>query len=94
MVGGGITFVLCGVQLAWVDDQYWKNFFGGMSLLGLGGFAVSMAMDGVSKGHLKLQYNTLHRAKTPRMFWAVTILILLAGGVVVAGGIWAIFLKG
>ena len=93
MVAGGVTFVVCGVQLAWVEDLRWKNVWGGLSLFGLGGFAVAMAMDGVAKGRLKLQHNTLYRDKTPRLFWAITGLIFLAGCVVVVAGIWALFFK-
>lgn len=93
MMAGGIVFVLCGVQLAWLDDGRAKNIWGGLSLLGLGGFAVAMAMDGISKGKLKLQYNILYRDRSPRIFWAMTAMIFAAGIGVAVGGIWAIFLK-
>ena len=70
-----------------------KNTWGGLSVASLGAFAFAMALDGISKGKIRLQFNVIERATQPRLFWAVVVLISSAGMVVIVSAVWVLFFK-
>jgi hypothetical protein len=86
-------FVACGLPLFWADDAGWRNLWGGLSLIGLGGFALSMVRDAVKSGQVRLNLTVIRRARSPRLFWATLALIAAAGLIVLVGAAWALFLK-
>jgi hypothetical protein len=86
-------FVVCGLPLAVVEDAGWRNTWGGFSLLGLGGFALSMVADAVQSGQIRLNLSVIRRAQSPRLFWATLAVIATAGLGVLVGAAWALFFK-
>jgi hypothetical protein len=59
-------FVVCGLPLAVVEDSDWRNTWGGLSLIGLGGFALSMVRDAVKSGEIRLNFSRLALAAAPQ----------------------------
>ncbi len=86
-------FVACGLPLAFVEDPAWAHRWGGLSLIGLGGFALSMARDAVKSGEVRLNFSRIKRADSPRLFWATLALIAAAGVSVLVAAVWALFFK-
>jgi len=86
-------FVLCGLPLFWVEDSGWRNTWGGLSLIGLGGFALAMAADAVTSGQVRLNLTVIRRAQSPRLFWAALALIASAGLAVLIAAGWALAFK-
>ena len=86
-------FVACGLPLAVVEDPAWRNLWGGLSLTGLGGFALSIVRDAVRSGQVRLNPTVIRRARSPRLFWAALALIAAAGLGVLAGAAWALVFK-
>lgn len=86
-------FVACGLPLFWVEDAGWRNVWGGLSLLGLGGFALAMAGDAARSGQVRINLTRIRRAQSPRLFWAVLALIASAGLAVLAAAAWALAFK-
>jgi hypothetical protein len=86
-------FVASGLPLAVVEDAGWRNLCGGFSLIGLGGFALSMVRDAVRSGQIRLHATVIRRARSPRLFWATLALIDAAGLGVLVGAVWALFVK-
>ncbi len=86
-------FVACGLPLFFVEDVGWRNTWGGLSLIGLGGFALSMARDAVKSGEVRLNFSRIKRADSPRLFWATLALIAAAGVSVLVAAVWALFFK-
>ena len=52
-----------------------------------------MALDGISKGKIRLQFNVIERARQPRLFWAIVVVIMGTGTVVIMSAVWAMFFK-
>jgi hypothetical protein len=77
-------FVASGLPLAVVEDAGWRNLCGGFSLIGLGGFALSMVRDAVRSGQVRLNLTVIRRTRSPR---------LAAGLGVLVGAVWALFVK-
>ncbi len=86
-------FVACGLPLAFVEDPAWRDAWGGASLIGLGGFALSMARDAVKSGEIRLNFSRIRRADSPRLFWAAIALVVAAGLGVLVSAAWALFIK-
>ena len=86
-------FVVCGLPLAVVEDSGWRNTWGGLSLIGLGGFALSMVRDAVKSGEIRLNFSRIRRADSPRLFWATLALIAAAGIGVLVAAAWALAFK-
>jgi hypothetical protein len=91
-VFGGL-FILFGLLMAIADGDTALNLWGGLSAASLGGFALAMAFEGVSKGVIRVQFSVIKRATHPRLFWAVVCLICAAGVVVLISAAWALFFK-
>lgn len=89
----GALFVLFGLPLLFVTDPGTRLIFGGMSTLSLGGFAVALSHHARSTGRIKIQQTTIERAQRPRLFEVVVTFIELAGFIVIAAGLWAMFFK-
>ena len=89
---GGL-FVVFGLLLAVVDSPTARDFWGGLSIVSLGGFAFAMVFDGVSKGEIRVQFNIIKRATQPRLFWATVALIAAAGIGVMVSAAWILFFK-
>ena len=86
-------FVACGLPLFFVEDPAWRNGWGGLSLVGLGGFTLSMARDAVQSGEVRFNHTLIKRANRPRPFWATLALIAAAGLGVLVAACWALFFK-
>ena len=86
-------FVACGLPLFWAEDPGWRNVWAGLSLLGLGGFALSMVRDAVMSGQVRLNLTVIRRARSPRLFWATLALIAAAALGVLVGAAWALVFK-
>ena len=80
----------CGLPLFWAEDPAWRNAWGGLSLIGLGGFALAMAADAVQSGQVRLNLSVIRRAQSPRLFWAALALIAAAGIGVLVAAAWAL----
>ena len=89
---GGL-FILFWLLMAVVDGDEALNCWGGLSVASLGGFALAMALEGVTKGEVRMQYSVVKRATHPRLFWAVVILICATGIVVLISAVWVLFFK-
>ena len=89
---GGL-FVVFGLFLAVADGTTARDIWGGLSVTSLGSFALAMAFDGVSKGEIRLQFNVIKRATQPRLFWAIVVVIMGTGTVVIMSAVWAMFFK-
>ena len=86
-------FVACGLPLLFVEDVGWRHIWGGLSLVGLGGFALSLARDAVRSGEVRFNHTLIRRADSPRLFWATLTLIAATGVVVLVAAVWALFFK-
>ena len=86
-------FVACGLPLFFVEEVTWRNIWGGLSLLGLGGFALSMTRDAIKSGEVRFNHTLIKRADSPRLFWATLALIAAAGLGVLVAAVWALFFK-
>jgi hypothetical protein len=75
-------------------DPGWVRFWAGLSILSLGGFALSMVRDALKAGQIRLQYSTIQRTNQPRLFWSAIILVAAAGVAVLTTGTWFFFFKG
>jgi hypothetical protein len=89
----GGSFGAFGLLMAAVDGVAARNTWGGLSLASLGAFAFAMALDGISKGKIRLQFNVIERARQPRLFWAIVVMIMGTGTVVIMSAVWAMFFK-
>lgn len=81
-------FVLFGAAALLTEAADWRRFLGGLSVLSLGAFAVSMVRDALASGQIRLQYSVIRRAQQPRLFWAAILAIAVAGMIVLIGGLW------
>ena len=86
-------FVACGLPLFFLEDSGWRHIWGGVSLIGLGGFALSMVRDAVQSGEVRFNHTLIKRADSPRLFWAALALIAATGVVVLVAAVWALFFK-
>lgn len=86
-------FVIFCVPLAVLENDSWRNMSGGLSLLSLGCFALSLAGDGLAKGQIKVSLSPIIRATQPRLFWASIAYVCTIGSLVIIGGFWALFFK-
>jgi len=91
-VFGGM-FVVFGLLMAVADSTTARDIWGGLSITSLGSFALAMALDGVSKGEIRVQFDVIKRASQPRLFWATVTLIGAAGIGVIVGAAWILFFK-
>jgi hypothetical protein len=89
----GALFVLFGLPLAVLEDTAWRTICGGLSVLSLGLFALSMAADGLTKGTIRIQFSVIDRTAQPRSFWAAIAVVSAAGAGVIIAGIWVLFFK-
>lgn len=86
-------FIVFGMPLFFVSDNWWRQLWGGLAMLFLGGLAIAFANNGVQKGEIRLQYSLIRRANQPRTFWAVVAISGTAGAGVVVDAIWILFFK-
>ncbi len=86
-------FVLFGLPLMLTDDPAWRQIWGGLSTLALGGFAVSMVWTALPTGQIRLQYSVIRHAQQPRLFWASVLLVAAAGGGVLISSGWLLLFK-
>jgi len=86
-------FVIFGLPLAVVEDQGLRRLCGSLSLVGLGGFALCLAGDGLASGAIRWQFSLIERAKQPVAFWAAVAIVTLAGLGVLVAAAWAAFFK-
>lgn len=85
------AFVLFGVTLFFVEDEAARDFWGGLSILCLGGFALALAYDALATGRITIQFSKISRRTQPRMFWAAVGLVVATGSVVIVAGLRFIF---
>ena len=62
-------------------------------MIGLGGFALAFAVDGVQKGEVKLQNSLIQRGRQKYLFWSTIGVVVFAGVVVLCAVIWLMFFK-
>ena len=86
-------FVGFGLLMAAADDMATRHVWGGLSVASLGGVALAMVFDGVSKGEIRVQFDVIRRADRPRVFWAAVVVIGAAGIVVLVSAVWILFFK-
>ena len=87
-------FVLFAAPLFFVEDQQDRQFWAGLTMFSLGGFALTMACDGLKTGKVEVQYQTIEYASNPQSFWIAVAVLTLVGIGTVCGGVWMLFLKG
>lgn len=86
-------FLLFGFPLLMIEDKAWLRILVSLCCLSLGGFALSMAADGLIKGQIKFQFSLIERQRQPFFYWAALALVLAAGFGTVITAIWAAFFK-
>lgn len=87
-------FVLFGALVFASQSASWRQFWAGLSILALAGFAFSFVRDALMTGQIRIQYSVIRYAAQPRLFWATIVLVAAAGVVVLIGGLWVLFFKG
>lgn len=90
---GGTGFVIFGLLLGLTEEPRLKTLWGGFSTLSLGSFAVAMALNGIRRREIKLQFNLVKQSEQPMVFALVIGGILIAGLVVIGCAIWLWFFK-
>ena len=86
-------FVASGLPLLFVEDRLWAHRWGGLSLVFLGSFALSLVRDAVMSGEVRLNHTRIRRADRPRLFWAALGLIAAAALGVLASALWVLAFK-
>ena len=86
-------FVLFGLLGLTSNNRIWRQTWGGLSTLSLGGFALSLVQDALRTGRLRFQFSILTRAHQPRLFWLAIALTTVAGMGTVIAGLWLLVLK-
>lgn len=84
-------FVLFGGAALISGDDGWRRLWAGMSVLCLGGFALSHAADAIASGEIRLQQSVIRRADRPRIFRIAVIFHAVAGAFVAIVGLWVLF---
>lgn len=86
-------FVAFGLPLVFAEDTGRRHAWGGLALLCLGGFSLSMVRDAIKSGETRLKYTRIKRRDSPWLFWAILGLIATAGIVVLVAAVWLLFFK-
>ena len=89
----GLLFALFAVWGMLVESAGSKDILGGLSMISLGGFALSLAWGGVVDGEIEFYFDRIKRVDRPRAYWAAVTLVSVTGAVVIIGGFWVIFFK-
>lgn len=84
---GGI-FLAAGVASMMSDTNAWRQLWGGLSLMALGGFALAMTWEARIVGRIRIHSTVIDRSARPRTFALVTASVALGGLIVVAVGVW------
>lgn len=86
-------FLLFGIAMAFAGDPALRRLLAGLSCLALGGFTVSMVLDAVASGEMRLRHSVVRRAGRPALFWSLAVSIVAAGLGVVTAGLWLLFFR-
>lgn len=86
-------FVAFGLMLGASEDPASRNLWGGLSAGCLGGFALALAGDGLSKGRIRFGFDEIDRTTHPRLFFAAVTVVVAAGLSTLAAAITIVFFK-
>lgn len=89
----GALFGLFGLPLVFLRDVGLSMVLGGLAMLSLACFAVTLGLRAIDEGQLRLQIVTVEKDTSPRLFWLSVALIIGAGAAVGIGAMWLILFE-
>lgn len=85
--------LIFGLMLLAAEERETQRWLVALTTFCLGGFALAMAADGVTKSQIRLQTSVINRNTRPRVFWATVAMVAAAGLGTLATSFWAAFFK-